>query len=63
MLVDLGQGAAKIGKPAGMMPLARALQVVHQCLHAIETSLIEWLQDVEGGKQEVARATGWNPTL
>src|SRR5262249_26301891 len=58
VLINLLQDAAKIGKPPRMVPLARALQVVHERLHAVQARLIEWLQDIECSKQKRPGATG-----
>jgi hypothetical protein len=41
-----------------MVPLARAFQVVHKRLHAVQTCLVKWLQNIERGKQKCAGAAG-----
>ena len=58
MLVNLLQDAAKIGEPPRMVPLARALQVVHERLHAVQACLVKWFQDVECSEQKRAGAAG-----
>src|SRR5439155_13154801 len=58
VLINLCQDTAKIGESPRMVPLARALQVVHERLHAVQACLIKWLQNIERSEQKCARATG-----
>ena len=58
MLADVGQDLAEVGELLGAARGGAGSRSATKLLHALQTGVVERLQDVERGEQEGARAAG-----